>query len=153
MALYFDFPALPDGQVWNGYYLRNLNSPALNFSGKVAIRVSYNKCNNEHHAFIPCFILPFLSFSIFDLKFILESYLKLFSVNKIYQDLGDLQKSEYFDIPPATLYFLLSYFLRICNLHLEISISSYSISSYINVPENFWNKYTQYLQARASPYL
>jgi hypothetical protein len=153
MALFFDFPALPEREVWNGYYLRNLNSPILNFFGKVAIRVSYNKLTNEHHSYIPCFIIPYLSFSLFELKFILESYLKMFSVSSIYQDINELQDSEYFDFPPATLYFLLSYFLRICNQYLGINISSYSISSYRNIPTNFWGKYTQYLQARASPYL
>lgn len=147
----FEFPPLPNGWIWNGYYSRELNSPFLNFFGKVAIRVAYDEENNCHHAYIPAFITPYLHITIYDLKIIIEAFLKSLSVQETLDEYSSIGSKEYYDLSSSSIYYLLKWFIRKVHIWLEVQVSSNSISNFKNFPKDIFLKLTNYLHARASP--
>ena len=151
LPLPWDYPQLPNGWVWNGYYTRIVNSPYLNFFGKVAIRVAYDKVNDRHHAFIPGFIIPGLRTTTYDLKILLESFLSCFIINDAIEKYSGSLSREYFDLPVSTAYFLLQWFIRKCRTWLGVRTETNSILELKEFSLETVKKFILDLHARAPP--
>jgi hypothetical protein len=149
LPLPWDFPTLSEGWVWNGYYTRLLISPVLNFFGKIAFRVAYNKLENRHHAFIPAFIIPGLNTTIYDLKILLESFLSCFLINDAIEKYSSSSSQEYFDLPVSTAYFRLAWFIRKCRTWLGMVIETNSIQELKKFSLDVVQKFILDLHARA----
>ncbi len=146
------FPELNTPWVWNGYYTRQLNSPSLNFFGKVAIRVAYNKEKRAHHAFIPSFIIPHLKLTSFDLQLLISTFIESVSVSLCLEKYSE-KLPEYFDLAPSSFYFLLMWVCKKFRSVLNLPISGNSLNHflpYLN-QHNFLNLLKN-LNARSPPF-
>ena len=147
----WDYPPLPVGWVWKGYYTRNLNSPVLNYFGKVAIRLAYVKSQKRHHAFIPGFIIPWHGITIFDLEIFLKAFFFSFTIGYAVEKYSDSSPKEHFDLPVSTAYFRLAWFIRKCRTWLGMATATNSIQELRSFSIEAVDKFILDLHARAPP--
>lgn len=147
----FDFPNLPAGWVWNGYYSRIINSPILGHFDKVAIRVAYDKQNKVHHSCFPAFIIPYLKITTYDLQFIIKSYLLSFCAFEVANQYSQINSNEFFDLPLSSIYSLLVWFIKKCRTFEICFFESNSISVLRGGHDQLLEKFLHFLRSRASP--
>lgn len=146
----YDFPSLPSGWVWNGYYTRTINSVALDYFGDVAIRVAYDKKNKKHHAYLPIFIIPFLKITIFDLQLIIINFFKFNSIFDVIEQYS-IGALEYLDLSTSTCYSYLNWFMTECRTKLNVQFDNNCLSDLRYKSPSILNQYLEYLQTNIQP--